>query len=81
MKIETKYDLGQTIYTIRKGSKEIKIDKITEITIWDDGIVTYECQSSNYCNNYDARNYYIFDNEEEAEKKVKKLIDVYINNI
>ncbi len=80
MEIETKYDIGQTIYAIKKGSKEIKVDKITEITVWDDGLVIYTCQR-NYCNSYDEEKYFIFDNKEEAEKKVKEIIDEYIDNL
>lgn len=70
MQIETKFEVGQTVYTIINGVEQVKIKKI-KICIKKQIVIIYEVEAGKWVLNLSENQ--VFATQEEAEKALEAL--------
>lgn len=73
---ETKFNIGDTVYFVRKIDNSVVLSKVSKIIISDEPVPSYELQNSNFIRNEKA----LYATNEEAEEAIeRKKIKVYLS--
>ena len=70
MKIETKFDVGQNVYTIINGVEQVQIKKI-KICVKKETVIIYIVEAGKWMLSLGENQ--VFATKEEAEERLKKL--------